>query len=58
MIFFKNRLRFDKIVVMSLWPRRPAFLAHPVYRRYVGLTLRLDVQITELSLNQYSVFHD
>ena len=27
-IFFKNRLRIDRITVMSLWPR---FLAHPVY---------------------------
>ena len=26
--FFNNRLRFDRIMVMSLWPR---FLAHPVY---------------------------
>ena len=26
--FFKNRLRIDRITVMSLWPR---FLAHPVY---------------------------
>jgi len=25
--FFLNRLRFDRIMVMSLWPR---FLAHPV----------------------------
>jgi len=26
----KNRLRFDRIMVMSLWIH---FLAHPVYRR-------------------------
>ena len=27
----ENRLRFDRIVVMSLWPR---FLAHPVDREF------------------------
>ena len=27
---FVNRLRFDRTMVISLWPR---FLAHPVYRR-------------------------
>jgi len=26
--FFSNQLRFDRIMVMSLWPR---FLDHPVY---------------------------
>ena len=26
--FYFNRLRFDRIMVMSLWP---TFLAHPVY---------------------------
>jgi len=27
-IFYKNRLRFDRIMVLSLWP---TFLAHPVH---------------------------
>ena len=31
---FKNRLRCDRIMVMSLWPR---FLVHPVYGQKGGL---------------------
>jgi len=30
--FFLNRLRFDRIMVMSPWPH---FLAHPVYSWYI-----------------------
>ena len=39
---FVNRLRFDRIVVMSLWPR---FLAHPVY-----LCVRMNISLCRARL--------
>jgi len=38
-IFFLNRLRFDRIMVMSLWPR---FLAHPVYVLLLSACVKRD----------------
>jgi len=50
--YFENRLRFERIMAMSLWPR---FLAHPVY-----MTVHVDTKQFEcISANnvRYATTH-